>query len=174
MNIIRNIQAEGPYTLIGYSSGGVLAFDVAKELNRLGYEVEDLIIIDSRYRTETEKDQFTEEEYRKEIDKTFDLEKYKDLEKLMRDYLVELIMKSYVYVQNTITSGTIDGDISYIKSVKEPRNDDFMMWKNATNKAFTVIQGAGEHMQMISKSHPDILEQNAKLIHDIVNKTVRI
>nr|WP_309245933.1 non-ribosomal peptide synthase/polyketide synthase [Bacillus glycinifermentans] len=174
VNIIRNIQADGPYTLIGYSSGGVLAFDVAKELNRRGYEVEDLIIIDSRYRTEAEKDQFTEEEYRKEIYKTFDLEKYKDLEKLMSDYLVELIMKSYVYVQNTITSGTIDGDISYIKSVKEPRNDDFMMWKNATEKAFTVIQGAGEHMQMISKSHPDILEQNAKLIHGIVNKTVRI
>lgn len=40
-DIIKNIQGEGPYTLIGYSSGGILAFDVAKELNRQGYEVED-------------------------------------------------------------------------------------------------------------------------------------
>ncbi|MEC1536488.1 non-ribosomal peptide synthase/polyketide synthase [Bacillus sonorensis] len=173
-DIMTNIQGEGPYTLIGYSSGGVLAFDVAKELNRRGYEVEDLIIIDSKYRTEAEKHQYTEEEYKKEIYKTFELEKYKDLEKLMSDYLVELITKSYVYVHNTLTSGTIDGSISYIKSVKKQNVDNIMLWEKATAKAFTVVQGAGEHMQMISKTHPDILARNAKLIHDIVNKTVRI
>lgn len=173
-DIMTNIQGEGPYTLIGYSSGGVLAFDVAKELNRWGYEVEDLIIIDSKYRTEAEKHQYTEEEYKKEIYKTFELEKYKDLEKLMSDYLVELITKSYVYVHNTLTSGTIDGSISYIKSVKKQNVDNIMLWEKATAKAFTVVQGAGEHMQMISKTHPDILARNAKLIHDIVNKTVRI
>nr|WP_150149854.1 non-ribosomal peptide synthase/polyketide synthase [Bacillus swezeyi] len=173
-DIIKHIQGEGPYTLMGYSSGGVLAFDVAKELNRQGYEVEDLIIIDSRYRTEAEKHQFTEEEYRKEIYQTFDLEKYKDLEKLMSDYLVELIMKSYLYVQNAVTTGTIDGNISYIKSVKDRQDEQIMMWEKAAAKTFTVMQGAGEHMQMISKSHPEILEKNAKLIHDIINKTVKI
>ncbi|MFT0800288.1 thioesterase domain-containing protein [Bacillus swezeyi] len=173
-DIIKHIQGEGPYTLMGYSSGGVLAFDVAKELNQQGYEVEDLIIIDSRYRTEAEKHQFTEEEYRKEIYQTFDLEKYKDLEKLMSDYLVELIMKSYLYVQNAVTIGTIDGNISYIKSVKDRQDEQIMMWEKAAAKTFTVMQGAGEHMQMISKSHPEILEKNAKLIHDIINKTVKI
>ncbi|MFP3599915.1 thioesterase domain-containing protein, partial [Chryseobacterium sp. SIMBA_029] len=29
VNIIKEYQPEGPYTLIGYSAGGVLAFDVA-------------------------------------------------------------------------------------------------------------------------------------------------
>ncbi len=36
---------------MGYSAGGILAFDVAKELNRQGFEVENLILIDSKYRT---------------------------------------------------------------------------------------------------------------------------
>lgn len=173
-DIIKNIQGEGPYTLIGYSSGGILAFDVAKELNRQGYEVEDLIIIDSKYRTKAEKHQFTEEEYREEISKTFELEKYRDAEKLMSDYLVDLVMKSYVYIQNTVTTGTIDGHISYIKSSDNQRDENMMMWEKAASKTFTVVQGAGTHMQMISKSHPDILERNARLIHDIINKTVKI
>ncbi|MCY8372394.1 non-ribosomal peptide synthase/polyketide synthase, partial [Bacillus haynesii] len=173
-DIIKNIQGEGPYTLIGYSSGGILAFDVAKELNRQGYEVEDLIIIDSKYRTKAEKHQFTEEEYREEISKTFELGKYRDAEKLMSDYLVDLVMKSYVYIQNTVTTGAIDGHISYIKSSDNQRDENMMMWEKAASKTFTVVQGAGTHMQMISKSHPDILERNARLIHDIINKTVKI
>ncbi|MFC8148507.1 bacitracin non-ribosomal peptide synthetase BacC [Bacillus paralicheniformis] len=173
-DIIKNIQGEGPYTLIGYSSGGILAFDVAKELNRQGYEVEDLIIIDSKYRTKAEKHQFTEEEYREEISKTFELEKYRDAEKLLSDYLVDLVMKSYVYIQNTVTAGAIDGHISYIKSSDNQRDENMMMWEKAASKTFTVVQGAGTHMQMISKSHPDILERNARLIHDIINKTVKI
>lgn len=173
-DIIKNIQGEGPYTLIGYSSGGILAFDVAKELNRQGYEVEDLIIIDSKYRTKAEKHQFTEEEYREEISKTFELEKYRDAEKLLSDYLVDLVMKSYVYIQNTVTTGAIDGHISYIKSSDNQRDENMMMWEKAASKTFTVVLGAGTHMQMISKSHPDILERNARLIHDIINKTVKI
>lgn len=173
-DIIKNIQGEGPYTIIGYSSGGILAFDVAKELNRQGYEVEDLIIIDSKYRTKAEKHQFTEEEYREEISKTFELEKYRDAEKLLSDYLVDLVMKSYVYIQNTVTTGAIDGHISYIKSSDNQRDENMMMWEKAASKTFTVVQGAGTHMQMISKSHPDILERNARLIHDIINKTVKI
>ncbi|MBR8664605.1 bacitracin non-ribosomal peptide synthetase BacC [Bacillus paralicheniformis] len=173
-DIIKNIQGEGPYTLIGYSSGGILAFDVAKELNRQGYEVEDLIIMDSKYRTKAEKHQFTEEEYREEISKTFELEKYRDAEKLLSDYLVDLVMKSYVYIQNTVTTGAIDGHISYIKSSDNQRDENMMMWEKAASKTFTVVQGAGTHMQMISKSHPDILERNARLIHDIINKTVKI
>ncbi|XBO87556.1 amino acid adenylation domain-containing protein [Bacillus licheniformis] len=173
-DIIKNIQGEGPYTLIGYSSGGILAFDVAKELNSQGYEVEDLIIIDSKYRTKAEKHQFTEEEYREEISKTFELGKYRDAEKLMSDYLVDLVMKSYVYIQNTVTTGAIDGHISYIKSSDNQRDENMMMWEKAASKTFTVVQGAGTHMQMISKSHPDILERNARLIHDIINKTVKI
>jgi len=84
------------------------------------------------------------------------------------------VMKSYVYIQNTVTTGAIDGHISYIKSSDNQRDENMMMWEKAATKTFTVVQGAGTHMQMISKSHPDILERNARLIHDIINKTVKI
>ena len=55
VDIITGIQEEGPFTLVGYSSGGVLAFEVAKELINRGYKVDNLIIIDSKYRMTVEK-----------------------------------------------------------------------------------------------------------------------
>ena len=38
------IQPEGDYRLLGYSVGGSLAFEVAQELERQGYQVSDLIL----------------------------------------------------------------------------------------------------------------------------------
>jgi thioesterase domain-containing protein/acyl carrier protein len=169
VNIIKQYQPEGPYTLVGYSAGGVLAFDVAKELNRQGYEVEDLILIDSTYRTDVEKNLLTEEEYKKELYDNFDLEKYRDLEKLASDYLIELIMKSYMYVQGTITDGSIDGNIHYIKSVKEKDEENTLLWAGATTKKFRIIQGYGTHMEMLSNVNPDILEKNAKIIDQVLS-----
>ncbi|MGX5439997.1 non-ribosomal peptide synthase/polyketide synthase [Bacillus thuringiensis] len=168
VKIIKNLQPEGPYTLVGYSAGGILAFDVAKELNKQGYEVEDLILIDSKYRATVEENRYTEEECKRELHEKFDLKKYKDLEKLAGDYLIELIMKSYMYVQSTTTYGSIDGNISYIKSVKEKEDENNLMWENATMKNFRIIQGYGTHMEMLSNSNPEILKENANIINNIL------
>ncbi|WP_259418057.1 non-ribosomal peptide synthetase [Bacillus toyonensis] len=168
VKIIKDIQSEGPYTLVGYSAGGILAFDVAKELNRQGFEVENLILIDSKYRTIVEQNLYTEEECKRELHEKFNLKKYKDLEKLASDYLIELIMKSYMYVQSTTTNGSINGNISYIKSVKEKEDENNLMWENATTKNFRIIQGYGTHMEMLSNSNLDILKKNANIINDIL------
>ncbi|HDX9649186.1 TPA: amino acid adenylation domain-containing protein, partial [Bacillus cereus] len=168
VKIIKDIQSEGPYTLVGYSAGGILAFDVAKELNRQGLEVENLILIDSKYRTIVEQNLYTEEECKRELHEKFNLKKYKDLEKLASDYLIELIMKSYMYVQSTTTNGSIDGNISYIKSVKEKEDENNLLWENATTKNFRIIQGYGTHMEMLSNSKLDILKKNANIINDIL------
>lgn len=167
--IMKEYQPEGPYTLVGYSAGGVLAFEVAKELNRQGYEVEDLILIDTSFRSEVEENILTEEEYKKELYDKFDLEKYKDLEKLASDYLIELIMKSYMYVQGTITDGSINGNIHYIKSVREKYDSNMMLWAKATTKKFSIIQGFGTHMEMLTNMYPETLEKNSKIIDDVLS-----
>ncbi|AIQ12433.1 non-ribosomal peptide synthetase [Paenibacillus durus] len=166
--IMTDIQKDGPFILLGYSSGGILAFDVAKELNRQGYEVSDLIILDSRYRTTVDENRLTEEQFRQELYKKFDLEQYNDLEKLARDYLMELITKSYKYVHEAITFGSIDGNISYITSGDAGSNAQKALWKNATTQQFKIIRGHGSHMQMIAKAYPDIVKENAMLINDLL------
>ncbi len=47
LKAIRDRQPQGPYRLIGFSFGGVLAFDIAQTLTREGEQVELLAILDS-------------------------------------------------------------------------------------------------------------------------------
>ena len=44
---LRSIQAAGPYRLLGYSYGGVVAFEVARLLLEQGEEVESLMLLDT-------------------------------------------------------------------------------------------------------------------------------
>lgn len=49
MNIaaIKKIQPKGPYRLLGYSNGGIIAFEMAWTLINTGYEIDSLILFDS-------------------------------------------------------------------------------------------------------------------------------
>lgn len=44
---VRRVQPEGPLTLVGYSFGGVVAFEMARQLRGAGREVPELLLIDS-------------------------------------------------------------------------------------------------------------------------------
>ncbi|MGI8499890.1 MAG: AMP-binding protein [Hassallia sp.] len=44
---IQTIQPNGPYYLVGYSFGGILVFEMAQQLYRLGQEVDILVMIDT-------------------------------------------------------------------------------------------------------------------------------
>ena len=48
LQAVRNIQPEGPYHLGGWSLGGVIAFEMARQLQLEGHEVAPPILIDSR------------------------------------------------------------------------------------------------------------------------------
>jgi len=49
ISYIKSIQSQGPYNLLGWSFGGVMAFEIAKQLIEHGDQVSSLIIIDSYF-----------------------------------------------------------------------------------------------------------------------------
>jgi len=51
VNEILKIQPQGPYTLVGYSFGGLLAFEAARQLYRPGIPVPKVFLFDSRHRS---------------------------------------------------------------------------------------------------------------------------
>jgi pimeloyl-ACP methyl ester carboxylesterase len=53
LDAIRRVRAHGPYTLIGYSLGGLIAFEMACQLCASGEEIGLLAMIDSYPRTES-------------------------------------------------------------------------------------------------------------------------
>jgi thioesterase domain-containing protein len=46
ITLIKQIQPVGPYYLFGWSSGGVLAFEIARQLTEMGDQVEKLVLLD--------------------------------------------------------------------------------------------------------------------------------
>lgn len=59
---IQKVSPQGPYYLGGWSTGGLIAFEVAQQLKRQGLEVALLILIDSYVLPEEALDAFTDEE----------------------------------------------------------------------------------------------------------------
>ncbi|PTU27759.1 polyketide synthase [Bacillus subtilis] len=53
IEIIRSIQPEGPYDVGGYSLGGMIAYEVTRQLQSQGLSVKSMVMIDSPYRSET-------------------------------------------------------------------------------------------------------------------------
>jgi len=52
LDAIRNVQPRGPYALIGYSLGGVVAFEMARRISASGEDVALLAMVDSYTHTE--------------------------------------------------------------------------------------------------------------------------
>ncbi|GAA0835806.1 hypothetical protein GCM10008915_22900 [Bifidobacterium pullorum subsp. gallinarum] len=48
-HIIQSVQPDGPYDLGGYSLGGVLAYEVTRQLQVLGHAVNSVVMLDSPY-----------------------------------------------------------------------------------------------------------------------------
>ncbi|MEQ8474598.1 amino acid adenylation domain-containing protein [Fulvivirga sp.] len=67
---IQKVQNEGPYTLIGWSLGGALSFEIARQLEELNEQVKAVIMIDSSFNspaTVTKTEEFTKYKERKFI-----------------------------------------------------------------------------------------------------------
>lgn len=54
LKIIRDVQPKGPYHLAGFSLGGTIAYELTNKLQKLGEDVENLIMIESPFVSLTE------------------------------------------------------------------------------------------------------------------------
>ena len=57
ITVLRTIQPEGPYLLGGWSMGGVVAFEMARQLTSQGHTINSLTLIDSHRPNPTKKDE---------------------------------------------------------------------------------------------------------------------
>nr|WP_314464361.1 non-ribosomal peptide synthase/polyketide synthase [uncultured Clostridium sp.] len=167
-DIILNIQQEGPFILLGYSAGGVLAFETAKELERRGYSVSDLILLDTNYRSSVEETNLTEKECRELLRERFDSEEYRNMENLLSGYLTETIMEYQKYIYKTVIRGTIHSSVNLILAEGSEAGEK-LKWKEAAAEKFHRIQGFGSHHVMVDGDYPDYLKANAELIKNILD-----
>jgi|GEM_PF-794143 len=181
MDVITRIQEKGPYLLFGYSSGGNLAFEVAREMEAEGYEVSDIIMMDAFFKDIKFFHSSGEENNR--FHHAVEAAVTSMGIAFLKEEIVNKTKRYSHYYWNLINQGMVQANIHSIeaedKKEREARiraaekgssqkgNPAFPGWEKHTLNKCIVYQGSGSHIEMFA---PPFLEKNATLINNILKK----
>ncbi|MBW9155185.1 non-ribosomal peptide synthetase [Clostridium tagluense] len=163
VDIITRIQPQGSYILLGYSAGGNLAFEVAKELTVKGHKVSNIIMIDSYKKdleikmSKEEVDKYVEEKV-KNLSEDENVAKYINSSSIQKN-VASKIFAYYNYNNNVINDGKIPTNIELLVS-EENKNfaKKIDKWTELIGGNLNVYQGVGQHVEMLElKNNIDIL-----------------
>ncbi|MCW4356476.1 amino acid adenylation domain-containing protein [Bacillus altitudinis] len=169
---IQHLQPKGPLTLMGYSGGCYLAFELVQALEQVGRTVEKVIMIDS-YKKIGESD-LEGRSIDDDIEAIVHQTKQSELAQgeIVQEALAQKTRAYYETFVKGVNQGKIQADITFIQSEEQIAIPDWMEeWTQATTGSFTQYQGYGQHADMFKQK--ECAAQNAKLIKHIVNQTNR-
>ncbi|MDC7796966.1 amino acid adenylation domain-containing protein [Bacillus altitudinis] len=169
---IQHLQPKGPLTLMGYSGGCYLAFELVQALEQVGRTVEKVIMIDS-YKKIGESD-LEGRSIDDDIEAIVHQTKQSELAQgeIVQEALAQKTRAYYETFVKGVNQGKIQADITFIQSEEQIAIPDWMEeWTQATAGSFTQYQGYGQHADMFKQK--ECAAQNAKLIKHIVNQTNR-
>ncbi|NOQ25413.1 MAG: amino acid adenylation domain-containing protein, partial [Bacteroidales bacterium] len=162
---------QGPYKLLGYSVGCKLVSLVAKELERRGMIVSDVILIDG-YWNENDLTQFeevNENEVSSELEKfLFDIKEY--LKGMNMNFLIDETREKCIdysrFISNIKGFEIINAKVHLIQArledeVKEEKLEKAHQMEQYTNDEILIYSGNGKHMDMLA---PEFIEENVKII----------
>ena len=172
INLIKSIQKQGPYCLAGFSSGGNLAFEMARQLIGMGEKVESVIMLDSWAKfpvSYADKAWFNQNmmdqirQFERAHDSRFSLEAYPHFLELVWDRM-EFLLEHKI--------GESDFPVCLFRAVEMANNIDIL--PDGQNYWGEHIRGK-IHVFDIKSSHNDILgDENIVYIADQISKIVRI
>lgn len=179
-------QAVGPYVLMGYSAGGNLAFELAKDMERLGLQIKALILVDSvkkrsaTIRSAAERDQVIERLCKDIILKDFE---HFIPNEVIKMAVLEKAKKNLLYMDQLVNEGVISADIHLIRrGAKESGIElsyllggdslcEIDLWNKATTGKYYEYRGYGSHFDMMQG---DNVKGNAGIIEKIAAKIIEI
>jgi len=171
LELINQLQPSGPLTLFGYSSGGNLAFEMAKELENHGRSVSDLILLDSWKRLPeapvTENIQEWADEY------SPDPALFGNLAELMQSPHIREIafgkLRRYVaYTESITTEGIIRATIHLLCADETVELEGLSQeWQVHTTSVCKTYDGGGLHLDMLKEPWA---EENASVINSLLKR----
>ncbi|MFJ6214784.1 amino acid adenylation domain-containing protein [Streptomyces sp. NPDC092296] len=165
-DLIETVHGDGPCTLFGYSLGGNLAFEVAKELESRGRTVPQVIIMDSYRITEAF-------ELRDEHLETFEdelrghLHKHTGSDAVAQETLEQA--REYVHFCNrTPNQGTVAARVTVLSDTDKAAlyaEGNPGSWYGSSDIGADVLRGFGTHAEMLDDKY---LPRNAELMHGVL------
>ena len=175
-DLIVSVDPEGPYLLFGYSAGGNLAYHAARELERRGKCVSDVIMLDSARLLRAIPQ--SEENVSHAIETFLNDESVKPYlnNPILREKMIRKIKRYYAYNSHITDMHTINANIHVILCeglfpAYYDESGQLMAsvgaWADVTRGNFTTYQGAGEHIAMLGQAH---LNHNASVLKALVDR----
>ncbi|GAA2256041.1 hypothetical protein GCM10010232_51860 [Streptomyces amakusaensis] len=162
-DLVDAVQPEGRCLLLGYSLGGNLAFETAKELERRGREVAHVIIIDS-HRIEEPYVPGREHLAAFEHELREHLRKHTGSEIVARETM-EHAAEYLAFCGRTPNLGAVAAAVSVVTDEEKAElyaDGERGTWHGSSTTAHTVLRGSGVHADMLDPGH---LARNAELVH---------
>ncbi|MEC0210153.1 amino acid adenylation domain-containing protein [Paenibacillus ehimensis] len=171
VDAIVSVQREAPYVLLGYSLGGSLAFEVAKTMERRGYAVSDILLIDADRRDRTEK-KLSDEELERGVDDMLRIVAERDASFLAnqadREKARTKILAYATYSVQLVNEGVVQANLhAFVAEMKNARAAD---WKEATTEQALDYDLIGGHLDIFEPAH---IEHNVHLIRLVLQDIVR-
>jgi acyl transferase domain-containing protein/thioesterase domain-containing protein len=162
-------KPKGPYLLGGYSFGGIVAFEMAIQLKRIGFEVPLLIMIDTlnplmkKRRITLEGAKYILKTFIKKTVYSLASQKKKSL---TIDYRNAYIMGTYERLWAKYKPSKFNGQVTLFKSSENHSKFKFLGW-DEHSESVDLIELNGDHMQIIrEKGNVDkiVFHINEKLL----------
>ncbi|SCW30123.1 non-ribosomal peptide synthase domain TIGR01720/amino acid adenylation domain-containing protein [Paenibacillus tianmuensis] len=173
---IRSIQQQGPYIFLGYSIGGSLAFEVTKAMENRGYQVSDIIMIDTLRRTETieSSPEGTSDQIEQILAGLSDTYKSYLTEPSVREKVKNKMYAYALYRDGLLNTGAVQANIHALVAggsaagIAAP--DDALLWRQATLNHYAEYEVVGSHDVVLDAG---FIEENAKVLRTIVKKVIQ-
>ncbi|GMX62344.1 plipastatin non-ribosomal peptide synthetase PpsE [Paenibacillus elgii] len=169
--VIR-IQDQGPYIFLGYCFGGNLMFEVAKTMEKRGYQVSDLIMVDSWIKETLTPAATTENELLETMEDLTETEKELLENPLIRERVQQKVRATLTYEAQLINTGTVQGNVYEL--VAED-SDAFRLehqlpsWRGAAGQAYMEYKLAGAHEKLLE---PECIDGTSIVIQRILDQIV--
>lgn len=170
INIMTDIQTDGPFFLMAFSSGGILLYDIAQKLEERNYEIAAIILIDSVSEKKVFSDTEREELIAKEVAalKGAMIQKYPTRWKYVEDSIKRRIQSFLTYISKVHIDSKLGTDIHILlcddKDLSKEIEISKSNWKNITKKKYLEYKGRGKHIEMMVK----YLDDNSVTINEIL------
>jgi tyrocidine synthetase-3 len=159
------VQKHGPYTLLGYSAGGNIAFELAKLMEEQGHQVEQVILLDS-LRREAVQQQATEE-IERDAEALLDEVAWRYGSYLNHSSFRSLVTQRIVdyshYLNGLVNDGRIQAAVRYVSSEEY---DFAETWLGSSVHEVEVYQGSGKHVELLQ---PGFIDWNTQVIRGILD-----
>jgi len=164
VKMITGIQWQGPYILAGFSAGGILTVAVARELERQGYDVAGIVLLDCQYVKIPEESMELLMERVDAFMVNMDISKKE--KKNIKKFIQNKTTNYLTYLNGIINDEKITANIYQIYSHKEQQNcSKADEWRQKSTGKYLEYKGFGTHDAMLEA---DYVKENAQIVKQIV------